>query len=118
MLGALAGTPRVRRNGRGPRYEDANISLRVRVLARLREKSPAGGVTLPDLARQIGGNADVEPHRLKEVVESPERDGLARITHESERPEHGPADAVTEARATYSTGMEQEGPAELRVSLP
>ncbi|MDP8902074.1 MAG: hypothetical protein M3N33_13235, partial [Actinomycetota bacterium] len=94
------------------------IYLRGRVLARLREEMAPGGVTLPDLARQIGGNADVEPHRLKEIVEGLERDGLARVTDASERSEHGPADAVAEARATYAAGPEREGPAEIRVSLP
>jgi hypothetical protein len=36
----------------------------------------------------------------------------------SERPEHRPADAVAEERAPYSTGPEQEGAGEIRVSLP
>ncbi len=115
---ALAATPRAAKSGTGPKYEDTNIYLRGRVLARLREETAPGGVTLPDLARQIGGNADVEPHRLKEIVEGLERGGLARVTDASERSEHGPADAVAAARATYAAGPEREGPAEIRVSLP
>ena len=115
---ALAGVPRAAKNGTGPKYEDTNIYLRGRVLARLREVPAPGGATLPDLARRIDGNADVEPRSLKEVVESLERDGLARVTHASERPEHGPGDAVAEARAPYAAGPEREDLAEIRVSLP
>ncbi len=70
MPEALAGVPRAAKNGTGPKYEDTNIYLRGRVLARLREEPAPGGATLPDLARRIRGNSDVEPRRLKEVVQS------------------------------------------------
>ncbi len=118
MPEALAGVPRAAKNGTGPKYEDTNIYLRGRVLARLREEPAPGGATLPDLARRIRGNSDVEPRRLKEVVQSLQRDGLARLTHVSGRPEHGPAGALAEARAPYAAGPEREDPAEIRVSLP
>ncbi len=88
------------------------------MLARLREESAPDGVTLPDLARQLGGNADVEPHRLQEVVEGLERNGLARVADASEWPETHPAVAVAEERAPYSTGAEGGGPGEIRVTLP
>ncbi|HEV2744923.1 MAG TPA: A/G-specific adenine glycosylase [Rubrobacter sp.] len=117
MARALAGAPRAKRNGPVPRYEETNIYLRGRVLARLRE-APAPGVTIPDLALQIGGATDVEPRRLREVVEGLERDGLLRVTDASERPEAYPAGAVAEERASYSAGPEREDPAETRVSLP
>jgi A/G-specific adenine glycosylase len=70
MPEALAGAPRAKKDGPGPKYEDTNIYLRGRVLARLREEPAPGGATLPDLARRIRGNSDVEPRRLKEVVQS------------------------------------------------
>ena len=114
---ALAAAPRAKRNGAGPRYEETNIYLRGRVLARLRE-APAPGVTLPDLARQIGGDTDVEPRRLSEVVEGLERDGLARVAEAPHRPEAHPAGAVAEERAAYVVGPERGDPAEIRVSLP
>ena len=117
IQGALAGAPRAKRNGPVPRYEETNIYLRGRVLARLRE-APAPGVTLPDLALQIGGDTDVEPRRLKEVVEGLERDGLLRVTDTSERHEAHPADAVAEERASYAAGPERGNTAETRVSLP
>ncbi len=116
---ALAGLPRAERDASGPKYEDTNRYLRGRVLARLREEANPGGLPLPELARLLRENAtDVEPVRLKAVVESLERDGLARVMNASERPEHRPADAVAEERAPYSTGPEQEGAGEIRVSLP
>ena len=118
MAGALAAAPRVKKNGPGPRYEDTNIYLRGRVLARLREASAPGGVTLPDLARQLGGDTDVEPRRLEEIVEGLERDGLLRVTDASERPEAHPAGAVAEERAPYAAGPEGRDPAGIRVSLP
>jgi hypothetical protein len=52
------------------------------------------------------------------VVESLERDGLASVTPVSERSAGQPAGVVAEGRAPYSTGPEQEGAGEIRVSLP
>jgi A/G-specific adenine glycosylase len=116
---ALVGLPRAKKDSSGPKYEDTTRYLRGRVLARLREEANPGGLPLSELARLLRENAtDVEPVRLMAVVESLERDGLARVTDASERPEHGPADAVAEERAPYSTGTEQERPGETRVSLP
>jgi len=89
------------------------------VLARLREVANPGGLGLPELSRGLRGDAaDVEFHRLKEVAESLERDGLARVTRQGERPEAHPAGAVAEERAPYSTGVGQEDTGEIRVSLP
>lgn len=119
MHKALAALPRAQKPARPPRYEDTNRYLRGKVLARLREEANPGGLPLPELARLLRENAtDVEPVRLKAVVESLERDGLARVMDASERPEHRPADAVAEERAPYSTGPEREGAGEIRVSLP
>jgi len=120
MRKALACVPRAAKDGPAPKYRDTNIYLRGRVLARLREVSAPGGVGLYELGRQLRGDAtDVQPLRLKEVVESLERDGLARVTRPAERSEEAPsAGAVGEARAPYAAGPEREDPDEIRVSLP
>ena len=119
MQKALAGLPRVAREAGAPRYEDTNRYLRGRVLARLREGAALGGVGLPELGRRLRGDAtDVEPVRLMEVVESLERDGLARVERPAERSEARPAGAVAEERAPYAAGPGREDPAEIRVSLP
>jgi A/G-specific adenine glycosylase len=116
---ALAGLPRAEKDSSGQKYEDTNRYLRGRVLARLREEANPGGLPLPELARLLRENAtDVEPVRLKAVVEGLERDGLARVTDASERPEHGPDDAVAEERTPYPTGTEQGDLSEIQVSLP
>ena len=109
MARALAAAPRAKRNGAGPRYDETNIYLRGRVLARLRE-APAPGVTLPDLARQIGGDTDVEPRRLSEVVEGLERDGLARVAEAPHRPEAHPAGAVPRSGRPTWSGRKGETP--------
>ena len=118
MAGALAAAPRAKRDGTGPRYEDTNIYLRGRVLARLREASAPDGLALPDLARRLGGDSDVDPRRLKEIVGGLERDGLLKVTDASERPEAQPAGAVAEERAPYAAGPEGGDPDQIRVSLP
>lgn len=86
MLEALAALPRAQKAARAPRYEETNRYLRGRVLARLREEADPDGLPLPELARRLQRDAaDVGPVRLKAVVESLERDGLARMTPVSER---------------------------------
>lgn len=117
MLDALAALPRAQKTARAPRYEDTNRYLRGRVLARLREEEDPGGLPLPELARRLQGDAaEVEPLRLKAVVQSLERDGLARVTPAAERSVS--PQAVAEERAPYAAGAEQEDPTEIRVSLP
>jgi A/G-specific adenine glycosylase len=116
---ALAGLPRAEKTARAPRYEETNRYLRGRVLARLREEADPAGLSLPELARLLQGDAaDVEPVRLKAVVESLERDGLARVTPSSERSAGHPAGAVTEERAPYAARVKREDLSEIRVSLP
>jgi A/G-specific adenine glycosylase len=116
---ALAGLPRAEKDSSGPKYEDTNRYLRGRVLARLREGADPDGLPLPELARLLRGDAaDVEPVRLMAVVESLERDGLARVTPLSERSAGHPAGAVAEERAPYAAGEKREDPNETRVSLP
>src|SRR4028119_643255 len=93
-----------------PQSEATTRSRRGGVLARLREEATPGGLPLPELARLLRENAtDVEPVRLKAVIESLERDGLARVMDASERPEHRPADAVAEERGPCATGPAPEG---------
>jgi A/G-specific adenine glycosylase len=119
MHKALAGLPRAEKTARAPRYEDTNRYLRGRVLARLREGAGPGGLPLPELAWLLQGDAaDVEPVRLMAVVESLERDGLARVSPLSERSAGHPAGAVAEERAPYAAGEKREDPTEIRVSLP
>ena len=60
----------------------------------------------------------MEPVRLMAVVESLERDGLARVTPLSERSAGHLAGAVAEERAPYAAGEKREDPNETRVSLP
>ena len=116
---ALAGLPRAEKDASGPRYEDTNRYLRGRVLARLREEADPDGLPLPELARLLRGDATgVELVRLRAVVESLERDGLARVTPVSGRSAGSPAGAVAEERAPYAAGPEQEDLDEIRVSLP
>ena len=116
---ALAGLPRAERDAPGSKYEDTNRYLRGRVLARLREEADAEGLPLPELARRLQGDAtNVEPVRLKAVVESLERDGLARVTPATERSSGRPAGAVAEERAPYAAGEKRGDPTEIRVSLP
>ena len=117
MLKVLAGVPRAQKKARAPKYEDSNRYLRGRVLARLREEAASDGLPLPDLARRLRGDAaDVEPVRLKAVVESLERDGLTKVMRPTERV--GDHLAVAEERAPYAAGSEREDAAEIRVSLP
>ena len=119
MLEALAALPRAQRTARAQRYEETNRYLRGRVLARLREESDPDGLLLPELARRMQWYAaDVDPVRLKAVVESLERDGLARMTPVDERPAGPPAGAVSEEKAPYATGAEREDLTGVRVSLP
>ena len=116
---ALAGLPRAERDSSGPKYEDTNRYLRGRVLARLREEANPRGLPLPELARLLRENAtDVEPARLNAVVESLERDGLARVSPLSEPSARHPAGAVAEDRAPYAAGEKRGNPTEIRVSLP
>ena len=121
MLDALAALPRAKNNGRAPRYEDTNRYLRGRVLARLREEADPEGLSLPELARRLEeGTARVEAARLEAVVESLERDGLARVTRGAEasgRPAEV-AGAVAEERAPYAAGPEKGEGGGIRVSLP
>ena len=119
MLDALAALPRAEKNERAPRYEDTNRYLRGRVLARLREQSPSGGLPLPELARRLeDGSARVDAMRLEAVVESLERDGLAKVTRGAEGIARHPAGAVAEERALYATGSGVGNADEVRVSLP
>jgi A/G-specific adenine glycosylase len=119
MHKALAALPRAQKTARAPRYEETNRHLRGRVLARLREGADPDGLPLPELARLIQGDAaDVEPVRLMAVVESLERDGLARVTDASEGSAGQLAGAVAEERAPYAAGEKREDPTEIRVSLP
>jgi A/G-specific adenine glycosylase len=119
MLDALAALPRAQKTARAPRYEETNRYLRGRVLARLREEADPDGLTLPELALRLqGAAAGVGGARLKAVVESLERDGLARVTPASERPAGHPAGAVAEERAPYAAGRDREDLTEIRVSLP
>lgn len=122
MLDALAALPRARKTAGTPRYEETNRYLRGRVLARLREESDPDGLPLPEFARRLQGEAaDVGSARLKAVVESLERDGLARVASASERNAGHPAGAVAEERAPYATapaGTDREDLTEIRVSLP
>ena len=116
---ALAGLPRAQKTTRAPKYEETNRYLRGRVLARLREEADPDGLPLPELARRLQGDAaGVEPVRLMAVVESLERDGLARVTPFSERSAGHPAGAVAEERAPYAAGEKREDLSEIRVSLP
>ena len=117
ILEALACAPRAAKKESGPKYEESNRYLRGSVLARLREEPSPDGVTLSDLARRLRGDAAVvEPVRLGEVVESLERDGLARVVHPAGPCAVQPAGAVAEERAPYAAGAQE--PAEIRVSLP
>jgi A/G-specific adenine glycosylase len=123
MHKALAGLPGAAKNAPGQKYEGTNRYLRGRVLARLREEVAPDGVTVPDLARRLREDAaDVQPLRLMAVVESLERDGLARVTRPAERSEGRPAGAVAEERAPYAAGADDGDLAEIlpgvRVSLP
>jgi A/G-specific adenine glycosylase len=119
MLDALSALPRAQKTALAPRYEETNRYLRGRVLARLREEADPDGLSLPELARRLQGEAaDVGGARLKAVVESLERDGLARVTPASERPAGHPAGAVAEERAPYAAGADREDLTEIRVSLP
>jgi ribosomal protein L12E/L44/L45/RPP1/RPP2 len=118
MHKALAALPRAQKTARTPRYEDTNRYLRGRVLARLREEADPEGLPLPELARLLQRDgADVEPIGLMAVVESLERDGLARVTPLSERSAGHPAGAGAEERAPYAAGEKREDPTEIRLSL-
>lgn len=119
ILKTLANLPRAQKTARAPRYEETSRYLRGRVLARLREEADPDGLPLTELARRLQRDAaGVGPVRLKAVVESLERDGLARMTPVSERPAGHLAGAVAEERAPYAAGAEREDVTEVRVSLP
>ena len=99
-------------------YGDTNRYLRGRVPARPHEGAKAGGLPLPKLARQLREDvADVEPVRLKAVVESLERDGLVRVTDASENPEYT-ARPMPLRRRGYPTRPQQQDRGESQVSLP
>jgi len=119
MLDALAALPRAEKNERAPRYEDTNRYLRGRVLARLREEAGSEGLPLPELARRLGdGTGRVDAMRLEDVVESLERDGLAKVTRGEDGVARRPAGAVAEGRAPYAAGAEGAHANRIRVSLP
>jgi hypothetical protein len=56
--------------------------------------------------------------RLEGVVESLERDGLARVTRGAGEIARHPAGAVAEERAPYAAGSGVADAGEVRVSLP
>ena len=113
ILDLLSSIPRGVARGTDGSYEDSNRYLRGRVLARLRESRD--GMMMPGLAHGLRGDgASVGLPRLREVVESLERDGLARTTGEPIHEE--PAGAVAERRAPYAAGPDDLS--RLRVALP
>ncbi len=109
---ALASLPRGEKATH--RYEGSNRYYRGRVLAALREV-PEEGVTLRELGqglREGFGEADLT--WLRGVVESLEKDGLARVSSSEDRPL-----AVAEDRSAYGTERPENSPyAAMRVSLP
>lgn len=123
ISGALAALPRPPKAETAYRYEDSNRYLRGRVLARLRE-APAAGVSLRELGaalREGFGEGDLD--RIRTVVESLEKDGLAAVY--GQQPHDNRAEAVAETRPAYGTEREvqREEPARLpdgetRVRLP
>ena len=121
MLEALAGVPRATRGGPSADYEESNRYLRGRVLALLRED--AAVFTLEDLCRRCLGDAASRLPRMREVVESLEADGLARVLPENGADASGPAEAIAEDRAAYhatpaGNDPHDEDVGKLRVSLP
>jgi hypothetical protein len=89
------------------------------LLARLREEADPEGLPLPELARRLeDGTARADAMRLEAVVESLERDGLARVRRAATRSDGQPAGAVAEERAAYAAGSGAADAGEVRVSLP
>jgi A/G-specific adenine glycosylase len=109
---SLASLPRVRRAT--GRYEGSNRYYRGRVLAVLRE-APGDGVTFRELGEGLReGFGEEELPWLLGVVESLEKDGLARLWFAEELPR-----AVAEERAAYGAGRQGGSThAPVRVSLP
>jgi A/G-specific adenine glycosylase len=109
---SLASLPRGGRNT--GRYEGSNRYYRGRVLAVLRE-APGEGITLRELAERLREDLrEEELPWLRGVVESLEKDGLARLWAAKDYPQ-----AVAEERAAY--GADRPGDstrAPMRVSLP
>jgi A/G-specific adenine glycosylase len=96
------------------RYEGSNRYYRGRVLAVLRE-APDGGVPLRELGEGLREDfGEEELPWLRSVVESLEKDGLARLWFAEEYPR-----AVAEERAAYGAGRQGGSThAPDRVSLP
>jgi A/G-specific adenine glycosylase len=109
---SLAGLPR---GGRvAGRYEDSNRYYRGRVLAVLREE-PGEGIPLPELGENVHeGFSEGDLPWLYGVLESLEKDGLARLWSEKDDPR-----TVAEERAAYDAGR-PEGSTHVptRVCLP
>lgn len=124
ILEALAGMPRAAKGEKSAGYETSNRYLRGRVLALLREDSSGGGVGLADLGDRLLGDAtEAGMLRMREVVGSLEKDGLARIMPAEAKPRDvAPATAVAEERAGYDAGggagSKVKELAGMRVALP
>ena len=113
MWGALARSSRPEKAVY--RYEGSNRYYRGRVLAVLRD-APEGSIPLRELGESLReGFAEEDLPWLRDVVESLERDGLARVSSTEDRPR-----TVAEERAPYDTGRPEGHPSHgaMRVSLP
>jgi hypothetical protein len=96
------------------RYEGSNRYYRGRVLAVLRE-APGEGIPFRELGEGLREDfGEEELSWLRGVVESLEKDGLARLWFAEEHPR-----AVAEERAAYGAGRQGGSThAPVRVSLP
>ncbi len=118
MLEALATAPRAEKGGGSEVRGHQPVPARQGARPPARSGGPRRSGPARALTRAPRGRGEPGAPQAKGGRREPGARRAGQGTRQGERPEARPAGAVAEERAPYSTGVGQEEPGEIRVSLP